>query len=69
MYTALNKAPITYIHAYIHTLKVPRAYVVKQPNCPSDFSADDVIEYIHARVAPYKRLRGTYHNAHPLTLT
>jgi acyl-coenzyme A synthetase/AMP-(fatty) acid ligase len=32
--------------------------VVRQPNCPADFDADDVIEYVHARVAPHKRLRG-----------
>ena len=38
--------------------EVPRAYVVKQDSAPSDFCADDVIEYVHARVAPYKRLRG-----------
>jgi acyl-CoA synthetase (AMP-forming)/AMP-acid ligase II len=38
--------------------EVPRAYVVKQDSAPADFVADDVIEFVHARVAPYKRLRG-----------
>jgi len=38
--------------------EVPRAYVVKQDNAPADFCADDIIEYVHSRVAPYKRLRG-----------
>ena len=38
--------------------EVPRAYVVKQDNAGADFCADDVIEYVHAKVAPYKRLRG-----------
>ena len=38
--------------------EVPRAYVVKQENCRADFSADDVIEYVHSHVAPHKRLRG-----------
>lgn len=38
--------------------EVPRAYVVKQDNCPKDFSADDIIEFVHANVAPHKRLRG-----------
>lgn len=38
--------------------EVPRAYVVKQDNCPKDFCADDVIEFVHSAVAPYKRLRG-----------
>lgn len=38
--------------------EVPRAYVVKQENCRSDFSEDDIIEYVHGNVAPHKRLRG-----------
>jgi acyl-CoA synthetase (AMP-forming)/AMP-acid ligase II len=38
--------------------EVPRAYVVKQDNAPKDFNANDVIEFVHANVAPHKRLRG-----------
>lgn len=38
--------------------EVPRAYVVKKENAPADFSSDDIIEYVHSRVAPHKRLRG-----------
>jgi acyl-CoA synthetase (AMP-forming)/AMP-acid ligase II len=38
--------------------EVPRAYVVKQDGCRSDFCDQDVIEYVHQHVAPYKRLRG-----------
>jgi acyl-CoA synthetase (AMP-forming)/AMP-acid ligase II len=38
--------------------EVPRAYVVKQDNCRADFSVDDILEFVHANVAPHKRLRG-----------
>lgn len=39
--------------------EVPRAYVVRQEGiAATDFCADDVVEFVHARVAPYKRLRG-----------
>lgn len=38
--------------------EIPRAYVVKQDNAPASFGADDVIDFVRAKVAPYKRLRG-----------
>lgn len=38
--------------------EVPRAYVVKQDNCPTDFKEQDVVDFITSRVAPYKKLRG-----------
>ncbi len=38
--------------------EVPRAYVVKQDHAPKDFSSEDIMEYVHANVAPHKRLRG-----------
>lgn len=38
--------------------EIPRAYVVKQDNCPTDFTEKDIIDFIAKRVAPQKRLRG-----------
>jgi acyl-CoA synthetase (AMP-forming)/AMP-acid ligase II len=38
--------------------EIPRAYVVKQDNCPADFCEQDVLEYVHKQVAPSKKLRG-----------
>jgi acyl-CoA synthetase (AMP-forming)/AMP-acid ligase II len=38
--------------------EIPRAYVVKQPNCSSDFGEKDIIKFVEGHVAPYKRLRG-----------
>lgn len=30
--------------------EIPRAYVVKQPHCPSDFNESDVINYVQTKV-------------------
>jgi acyl-CoA synthetase (AMP-forming)/AMP-acid ligase II len=38
--------------------EIPRAYVVKQDNCPADFSDKDIFAFVHEKVAPYKKLRG-----------
>jgi acyl-coenzyme A synthetase/AMP-(fatty) acid ligase len=38
--------------------EIPRAYVVKQDHCPADFTEQDVLEYVHERVAPSKKIRG-----------
>lgn len=38
--------------------EVPRAYVVKQDNVSADFCEADIIEFVHSKVAPFKRLRG-----------
>lgn len=38
--------------------EVPRAYVVKQVDCPETFSDQDVIEFVASKVAPHKKLRG-----------
>jgi acyl-CoA synthetase (AMP-forming)/AMP-acid ligase II len=38
--------------------EIPRAYVVKQADCPSEFKEDDIIKYVHQHVSPQKRLRG-----------
>ena len=39
-------------------IKVPRAYVVRQANCPAGFCEQDVIDFVSAHVAHYKRLKG-----------
>lgn len=36
--------------------QVPRGYVVLQPGAP--VSAADVVQFVHEKVAPHKRLRG-----------
>eukprot|EP01041_Mallomonas_annulata_P004676 gene4676-9269_t len=36
--------------------EIPRAYVVKRPQ--SDISEASIVEYVHAKVSPHKRLRG-----------
>ncbi len=38
--------------------EIPRAYIVKQDNCPANFSEADVVDFVAERVAPHKRLRG-----------
>ena len=40
--------------------ELPRAYVVRQDtNDPSQLLTEqDVVDYVHAKVAPHKRLRG-----------
>ena len=38
--------------------EIPRAYVVKQPDCPPSFGEKEIIDFVHHHVAPYKRLRG-----------
>ncbi len=37
--------------------EIPKAYVVKKPNAPSDFGAEDVMAYVAEHVAPYKKIR------------
>jgi acyl-CoA synthetase (AMP-forming)/AMP-acid ligase II len=38
--------------------EIPRAYVVKQADCPVYFKEEDIINYVHKHVSPQKRLRG-----------
>jgi acyl-CoA synthetase (AMP-forming)/AMP-acid ligase II len=38
--------------------EIPRAYVVKQADCPVEFKEEDIITYVHKHVSPQKRLRG-----------
>ncbi len=38
--------------------EIPRAYVVKQDGAPASFCEQHVVDFIHAKVSPHKRLRG-----------
>ena len=38
--------------------EIPRAYVVKQDNCPASFDESAIIDFVASKVAPHKKLRG-----------
>ncbi|HWU22491.1 MAG TPA: AMP-binding protein [Nocardioides sp.] len=54
--TSPDIADAAVVGAQVGGEEVPRAFVVRAPHAPG-LTADDVIAYVGARVAPYKRVR------------
>lgn len=38
--------------------EIPRAYVALQPHAKDTTTEEDILNHVHERVAPHKRLRG-----------
>ena len=55
----VNDAAVIGVHSEDHASELPRAYIVVAPGVPQDGSTQrEVAEFVHARVAAHKRLRG-----------